>query len=80
MKIKFRIVAVILVVVMIVSTLASCGILNGIEDVNGDGEKSVHGSTEGKVYKNEYFDLSLTLPAHWLFEDKNNLLLKAHRR
>ena len=73
MKIKFRIVAVILVVVMIVSTLASCGILNGIEDVNGDGEKSVHGSTEGKVYKNEYFDLSLTLPAHWLFEDKDNL-------
>ena len=73
MKIKFRIVAVILVVVMMVSTLASCGILNGIEDVNGDGEKSVHGSTEGKVYKNEYFDLSLTLPAHWLFEDKDNL-------
>ena len=73
MKIKFRIVAVILVVAMIVSTLASCGLLNVIEDVNGDGEKSVHGSTEDKVYKNEYFDLSLTIPAHWVFENKENL-------
>ncbi|MBR4031813.1 MAG: NPCBM/NEW2 domain-containing protein [Clostridia bacterium] len=73
MKIKFRIIAVVLVVAMMVSTLASCGLLDDLVDENGDGEKSLYGSTEGRVYKNEYFDLSLTIPAHWVFEDKENL-------
>ncbi|MBQ7830885.1 MAG: NPCBM/NEW2 domain-containing protein [Clostridia bacterium] len=37
------------------------------------GPKGVTGQTVGNTYTNEYFDLSLTLPVHWLFEDKKNL-------
>lgn len=70
MKLRLRMIAVILAVVMMTSTLASCGLLDGFGDTDGGGEKSIHGSTVGNVYKNEYFDLSLTLPAHWVFEDK----------
>ncbi|MBE6594824.1 MAG: hypothetical protein E7644_03375 [Ruminococcaceae bacterium] len=73
MKLRLRMIAVILAVVMMASTLASCGLLDGFGDTDGGGEKSIHGSTVGNVYKNEYFDLSLTLPAHWVFEDKENL-------
>ena len=73
MKKASKLLALLLVVTMLFSTFISCGLLEGLEGTNGDGAKSVHGSTEGKVYKNEYFDLSLTLPAHWVFEDKENL-------
>ena len=62
--------SLLLAVAMLFSTLASCS-TGGGDDT--DTTTVVTGTTEGRTYKNEYFDLSLTLPAHWLFEDKDNL-------
>ena len=95
MKIKFRIVAVILVVVMIVSTLASCGFVT-ITDPEETTEESTPPETDGttpeetdknptnlegtvseKTYKNQYFNLSLHLPAHWYFESDSEIASSA---
>ena len=95
MKIKFRIVAVILVVVMIVSTLASCGFVP-TTDPEETTEESTPSETDGttpeetdknptnlegtvseKTYKNQYFNLSLHLPAHWYFESDSEIASSA---
>ncbi|MBE6633874.1 MAG: hypothetical protein E7620_05980, partial [Ruminococcaceae bacterium] len=70
MKKAFKLLALLLVVTMLFSTLASCSTGGGSDT---DTPSAVTGTTEGSTYKNEYFDLSLTLPAHWLFEDKDHL-------
>ena len=70
MKRASKLLALLLVVTMLFSTLASC-VTGGGDDT--DTPSAVTGTTEGSTYKNEFFDLSLTLPAHWLFEDKDNL-------
>ena len=54
--------SLLLAVAMLFSTLASCS-TGGGDDT--DTTTVVTGTTEGRTYKNEYFDLSLTLPAHW---------------
>ena len=71
MKKTFRFIALLLVLAMLSSSLASCTVFLGDDDANDP--TTVTGKTEGSVYKNEFFDLSLSLPAHWVFEDKNNL-------
>ena len=70
MKKTSKFLALLLAVTMLFSTLASCSTGGGSDT---DTPSTVTGTTEGSTYKNEYFDLSLTLPAHWLFEDKDNL-------
>ncbi|MBQ8388828.1 MAG: NPCBM/NEW2 domain-containing protein [Clostridia bacterium] len=71
MKLTFKVIALLLCAAILLPVLASCGFFesDGEEKENAD----IHGSVSGKVYKNEYFDLSLTIPAHWVFEDKENL-------
>ena len=71
MKKTFRFIALLLVLAMLSSSLASCTVFLVDDDTNDP--TTVTGKTEGSVYKNEFFDLSLSLPAHWVFEDKNNL-------
>ena len=71
MKRSYKLLALLLVVTMLFSILASCGSGSG-----GGGEESpgsVTGVTNGKSYSNEYFDISLSLPAHWCFENKADL-------
>ena len=67
-----KLLSVALAFVMAFPIFASCK--SDEESSSGSkGPKSVTGQTAGNTYTNEYFDLSLTLPAHWVFEDKNNL-------
>ena len=72
MKSTLKFTAILLVLAMMTATIASCGLIS-ITEPDGDNIKELHGSVNGNVYTNEYFDLSLTIPAHWVFEDKDNL-------
>lgn len=49
-----------------------CDIFIPVEDDPQDKEVKVSGIVEDNVYKNEYFDLSLTIPAHWYFVKEGN--------
>ena len=71
MKCKMRVIAMLLTLATMLPMVASCGLAS--DDGEENGPVSVNGTNTDGVYVNEYFDLSLTLPAHWVFEDKENL-------
>ena len=71
MKCKMRVIAMLLILATMLPMVASCGLAS--DDGEENGPVSVNGTNTDGVYVNEYFDLSLTLPAHWVFEDKENL-------
>lgn len=57
-----------IVIIMFSIILVGCDLINtGGPDTPNDKEKNVSGSISGKIYKNEYFDFSITIPSHWYF-------------
>ena len=70
MKKTIKILALLLTVAMLIPMLTSCFEMTQDDPAP---EKELFGSVNDNVYVNEYFDLSLTIPEHWVFEDKDNL-------
>lgn len=70
MKKSIKILALLLTVAMLIPMLTSCFDMTQDDPAP---EKELFGSVNDNVYVNEYFDLSLTIPEHWVFEDKDNL-------
>lgn len=70
MKTTLRLIAILLTLAIIFPTFAAC---SGTEDDKNDDPVSITGSIGGQTYKNEYFDLSLTIPSHWEFENVESM-------
>lgn len=66
MKKMMKILATTLAVVMTLPAFSSC-IIDGGESSAPQGGASLVGEIKEETYVNEYFDISLTLPAHWYF-------------